>query len=144
MNDVPCHIKRNIQEIHPEDIFVGDIFILQVLLPIEILLTFIFKKNSILLFFTGSKIRHDLFRLMRSYATNVKWIFPDELKKSVAKDCSACLVTEVSESKAIVIGTGMHSVGENQGALGHWGGEHSPSREAGSHDENGKILLSFF
>jgi len=37
---------------------------------------------------------------------------PDDLKKSMEKDCfllSACLVTEASESKAIVIGIGMHS-----------------------------------
>ena len=37
---------------------------------------------------------------------------PDDLKKSMAKDCfllSACLVTEASESKAVVIGIGTHS-----------------------------------
>ena len=50
---------------------------------------------------------------------------PDDLKKSMAKDCfllSACLVTEASESKAIVIGICMHS---------QWGiiKAHSPSRE---------------
>ena len=37
---------------------------------------------------------------------------PDDLKKSKEKDCfllSSCLVTEASESKAVVIGIGVHS-----------------------------------
>ena len=37
---------------------------------------------------------------------------PDDLKKSKEKDCfllSSCLVTEASESKAVVIGIGLHS-----------------------------------
>ena len=49
---------------------------------------------------------------MRSYATNVNEYFLTNLKKSVATDClllSVCVVTEASESKAIVIGIGMHS-----------------------------------
>ena len=37
---------------------------------------------------------------------------PDDLKKSKEKDCfllSSCLVTEASESRAVVIGIGLHS-----------------------------------
>ena len=37
---------------------------------------------------------------------------PDDLKKSKRKDCfllSSCFVTEASESKAVVIGIGVHS-----------------------------------
>jgi magnesium-transporting ATPase (P-type) len=37
---------------------------------------------------------------------------PDDLKKSREKDCfllSSCLVTEASESRAVVIGIGIHS-----------------------------------
>ena len=37
---------------------------------------------------------------------------PDDLKKSKEKDCfllSSCLVTEASESRAVVIGIGIHS-----------------------------------
>ena len=117
-----------IERINPKDLVVGDILVLQVSRITSCLFHSFLNKHylahfclhtSYSSFFphnqAGDAIPADSIIFTQDFVLSNESSLtgePDDLKKSVAKDCfllSSCLVTEGEECRALVIGIGMHS-----------------------------------